>query len=186
MSMDFYLYLKQTMPDKFKFERYAMEQGFQIKVHPEIDLMTNAGFCPICLTDERFADEPGANAFLTGFELDHDKFTPIKPTTTVSKGFFGLFRKKQPKATPFDIAIKDSSIVLAVSCSTVDSFEALMAYIFGSYCVKYCNAIFDDPQLGCFYNNAKEIEIEIERITEELCEEKEAGKLQIHRFEKWL
>lgn len=71
-----------------------MEQGFRIQVHPEIDLMTNTGFNPICITDVRFADEMGANAFLTSFELYHYDFTPIKPTATVSKGFGGLFRIK--------------------------------------------------------------------------------------------
>lgn len=86
--------IKHTMPDKSEYERYANEQGFQIKVHPEIDLMTDTGFCPVCLTDVRFADEMGANAFLTGFELYHDDFTPTKRTSAVSKGFWGLFRKK--------------------------------------------------------------------------------------------
>ena len=73
MSMDYHLYLKRTMPDKSEYERYANEQGFQIKVHPEIDLMTDTGFCPVCFTDVRFADEMGVNAFLTGFELYHDE-----------------------------------------------------------------------------------------------------------------
>lgn len=186
MSIDYYVYLKQTLPDKSAYESFAKTLGFQITVHPEIEFMNNTGFCPIRLTDTRFADKNGADTFLTGFELYHDDFQPSKPTVSVSKGFFGLFRKKiQPEETPFDLAVKDSTVVLSLNCSGMDSFDVLMAYVFGEYCVKYCNAVFDDPQYGCFYNDTKAIEAEISRIVDELCEEKETGGLHTQRFEEW-
>lgn len=187
MSLDYYVYLKRKMPNKSAFEEYAKELGFELNVHPKIDFMTDTGFCPICLTDVRFGNENESNAFLTGFEIYHDDFHPSKPNTSGSKGIWGLFQKKvQIKETPFDLAVKDSSLVLSLSCSGIDSFEILMAYIFGAYCVKHCNAVFDDPQYGCFYNDAAIIESEISRIVEELVDIKESGDLHVHLFEAWI
>lgn len=168
MSIDFYLYLKEVKPNKNEYERYAKEQGFQIKIDPKINLMTDEGFCPICFIDERFINEKGEHAFMTGFELYHDDFIPMEPSPTVSKKILGIFRKQKFQESPFDMAIKDSSTVLTVSCNGENSFEVLMAYILGAYCVKYCDAVFDDPQSGCFYKNEKDMEVQIRQIVEAL------------------
>ena len=117
MSMDYYVYLKQKLPDKSDFESLAKEFGFQITVHPRIELLDYDGFCPICLIDTRFTDKDGIDTFLTGFEIYHDGFSPSKAPASDSKGLLGLFRKKvPPKETPFDRAVKDSSVVISSSC----------------------------------------------------------------------
>lgn len=186
MSMDYFVYLKHKLPDKSDYESFAKTLGFQITVHPEIELMNDTGFCPIRLTDTRFADINGSDTFLTGFELYHDDYHPSQSPVSVSKGFLGLFRKKiQPKETPFDLAVKDSSVVISLRCSGSDSLEILMVYLFGAYCVKHCNAVFDDPQFGCYYIDTTVIETEISKIVDELCEEKESGNLCTHKFEEW-
>lgn len=186
MSMDFYVYLKQESPEKSDFESFAKGLGFQITVHPKIELMDLTGFCPIRLNDTRFTDKDGIDTFVTGFELYHDDFIPSKSPATVSKSFLGLFRKKiQPKETPFDLAVKNSSVVMSLRCSNSEPLEILMAYLFGAYCVKHCNAVFDDPQFGTYYIDSAVIEAEISKIVDELCEEKEAGNLCTHKFEEW-
>ena len=186
MSMEFYVYLKQEVPDKSGFEKYANDLGFQISVHPEVILMDSIGFCPIRFVDARFAEKDETDAFMTGFELYYDDFQAFKAATAVSKGFFGLFLKKQPKETPLDLAVKDSSVVISLRCSSVDYLEILMAYLFGAYCIKFCNAVFYDPQFGGFYTDSTVIENEISKIVDDLVEEKDAGNLQTHKFEKWL
>ena len=152
MSMDYYVYLKKTFPDKLAFENYAKELGYNLTLHPETDLMNDSGFCPIRFIDARFNDATGTDTFMTGFELYRDIYQPSKQKVTISKGFLGIFRKRVPhKETMLDLAVKGSSTVLYLRCSGSDSFEIMMAYLFGAYCVKHCNGVFDDPQFGCFY-----------------------------------
>ncbi len=186
MSVDLYVYLKQELPDKSQFESFAMELGFQITVHPEIKLMNATGFCPIRLIDRRFTDKDGIDSFLTGFEIYHDDFRPSNAPLPVSRGIFGLFHKKNlPKESPFDLAVRGSSVVISLRCSGSDSLEILMAYLFGAYCIKHCNAVFDDPQFGSYYIDIKVVETEIAKIVDELCKEKESGNLYTHKFDEW-
>ena len=187
MSVDYFVYLKSDEPEVPEFEKYAASLGFKISVHPECDLSSHAGFLPFSLSYNKFEDENVHGAFLTGFEFYRDEYLPQKKTQTKPKSFISLFRKKQKmQETPFDSAVKDSSYVLTLACGTSDSFEILVAYIFGAYCVRKCNAVFDDPQFGCFFNDPVQIEEEVYKIVEELCDEKSKGNLAAHKFEGWL
>ena len=185
--MDCYVYLKETFPDKSAFENYAKELGYNVTLHPKVVLLDDSGFCPIRFIDTRFNDATGTDTFMTGFELYCDNYQPSEPEVTASKGLLGIFRKKaQHKETSLDMAIKGSSTVLYLRCSGSDSFEILMAYLFGAYCVKHCNGVFDDPQFGCFYREASDIEKEISNILDELQEENRSGSLHTHKFEGWI
>ena len=187
MSMDYYVYLKKTFPDKLAFENYAKELGYNLTLHPETDLMNDSGFCPIRFIDARFNDATGTDTFMTGFELYRDIYQPSKQKVTISKGFLGIIRKRVPhKETMLDRAVKGSSTVLYLRCSGSDSFEIMMAYLFGAYCVKHCNGVFDDPQFGCFYRESSAIEKEISTILDELQEEKRLGNLHTHKYEGWI
>ena len=69
MSMDYYVYIKDA--DAFSnlaFEKYCMSLGFSVKLHPGRNLLSDEGFAPVCLTDDRFAQN-GSNQFMTGFSL---------------------------------------------------------------------------------------------------------------------
>lgn len=43
-----------------------------------------------------------------------------------------------------------------------------MAHVFGAYLVKNHKGIFDDPQLGAFYDAASLMELEIDALVHEL------------------
>ena len=187
MSLDYYLYLKN--PDAFSnavFEDYCASLGFDVKLHPDANLMSDDGFVPVCLTDDRFAQN-GGNQFLTGVESFPAPYQPVARDTSKPRGLFGLFQKKPKEETPFERKIKDSAIVLALTCRSMDSFEHIIAILLGAFCVRHCGGFFDDPQMGRYYDDAEELEQEtLVYAVNELIEEAEEEDLRTHPFEGWL
>ena len=187
MSLDYYVYLKN--PDAFSnpaFEEYCASFGFDVKLHPDLNLLSDDGFVPACLTDDRFARH-GSNQFLTGFESFPAPYQPVERSTSKPRGFLGLFHKKPKEETPFEQIIKDSTFVLALTCRSMDSFEHIIAILLGAFCVRHCGGIFDDPQFGRYYDDAQELEREtLAYAVNELLEEAEKGSLRTHPFEGWL
>ena len=188
MSIDYYIYLKQI--DQFSakaFSQYCDSIGLCAAVHPEFDIVEESGFIPIRFTDKRFATAGENFDFLSGFELflsEYHHYT-LQPKEEPKCILRKLFPKKQKEESAFDRAIKDSKIMIAVSCSSADSFEVLLAYVFGAYLVKYCDAIFDDPQTGQFYDNSNWLETEIAAILDELLQQAATGELITHQFTVW-
>ena len=187
MSIDYFVYLKHA--DRFSshdFEQYCNSFGLQVELHPSFNLLEDTGFSPIRLIDKRFADHNQNYDFLSGFEVypseyEHDVQPQIKPT-----GFFQkLFRKKPAQETPFDIAIKDAAWHIMLACHSGDSFEMLLAYIFGAYLVKHCSGVFDDPQTGQFYDDHKHLECEVTAFIEILLEQRKNSELLTHEFTGW-
>lgn len=187
MSMDYYIYLKQ--PEMFSaqaFEQYCHGLGLSIALHPAFSL-EDAGFLPIRFIDKRFVGTGGNHDFLSGFELYASEYHHVLQPQKQAAGFFQkLFKPKPVQEKPFDRAIKDATWLIELRCGSADSFEVLLAYIFGAYLVKYCGGVLDDPQIGQFYDNVGPIEREIVAITEELLEKANTGELLTHEFKEWM
>ena len=187
MSIDYYVYLKNA--DKFSaedFEVYCNSLGLCVVLHPSFDLLKNTGFIQIKFMDMRFAENAEDGAFLSGFELFSSEYRHIPQPEKKKGGLIGrLFKKRSDDESPFDKAIKDSTLMLEISCSSADSFEVLLAHVFGAYFVKDLCGVFDDPQTGQFYDDNKHLEDVITEILTELQEEKNKGELLTHKFVKW-
>ena len=99
--------------------------------------------------------------------------------------FQKLFKAKPVQETPFDRAVKDAVWLAELRCGSADSFEVLLAYVFGAFLVKCCGGVFDDPQTGQFYDDYTHLETEIMAIIAQLQEQKKAGELLTHPFREW-
>ena len=187
MSMDYYVYLKQA--DAFSsqsFEQYCSSLGLHIELHPSFNLLEDTGFSPIRLDDERFVIDGRSHDFLSGFELYSSEYHHILQPQKKATGFFcELFKAKPIQEKPFDRAIKDATWLIELRCGNADSFEVLLAYVFGAYLVKCYGGVFDDPQTGQFYDDNSHLEIEIPAIISELLEQADAGELLTHEFKEW-
>ena len=187
MSMDYYVYLKQA--DAFSshsFEQYCSSLGLHIELHPSFNLLEDTGFSPIRLDDERFVIDGRSHDFLSGFELYSSEYHHILQPQKKPTGFFSkLFKAKPIQEKPFDRAIKDATWLIELRCGNADSFEVLLAYVFGAYLVKCCGGVFDDPQTGQFYDDNSHLESEIPAIISELLEQADAGELLTHEFKEW-
>ena len=187
MSTDYYIHLKQLSTfSTTSFEEYCNSLGLCVAVHPSFNIFEHSGYVPMRFVDERFSNAGGPSDFLSGFELFLDEYNheiqPKKP-----KGFFQkLFLPKAKKDNPFDITVKDFQTVIVLNCSSSDSFEILLAHVFGAYFVKCFGGVFDDPQSGQFYDDSKHLEAEIATIVEELSQQATAGELLTHTFDGWL
>ena len=188
MSMDYHVYLNHA--DVFSsqaFEQYCNSLGLHIELHPAFNLLGDSGFLPIHLIDERFVGAGGSHDFLSGFELYSSEYHHILQPQKQAAGFFKkIFKTKPIQETPFDSAVKDAAWLIELRCGSADSFEVLLAYVFGAYLVKYCGGVFDDPQTGQFYDDNSHLEIEIASITTELLEQANTGELLTHEFTEWI
>ena len=187
MSIDYYVYLKH--PDTFSaqsFEQYCSSLGLHIELHPSFNLLEDTGFSPIRLIDERFVRDGRNHDFLSGFELYSSEYQHALQPQKKATGFFRkLFKAKPIQEKPFDSAIKDATWIIELCCGSSDSFEVLLAYVFGAYLVKCCGGVFDDPQTGQFYENSNHLESEITAIISELLEQANAGELLTREFKEW-
>lgn len=187
MSMEYYIYLKRA--DAFSaraFEQYGSSLGLHIELYPSFCLLENVGFLPIRLMDERFAADGSNDDFLSGFELYSSEYHHVSRTQKKATGFLSKWFKTKPaRETPFDSAVKDAAWLIGLRCGSADSFEVLLAYVFGAYLVKYCGGVFDDPQTGQFYADHSHLENEVTAIIAELQKLKNTGELLTHEFEKW-
>lgn len=185
--MDYYIYLKQTDGFSVKsFESYCSTLGLHVTTHPSFNLLEGSGFEPMRLIDERFAKEGEYKAFLSGFELYSSEYQHILQPPKKKIGLFQkLFKAKPVEETPFDRVIKDASVLIELRCSGEDSFEVLLAYVFGAYLVKHCGGVFDDPQTGQYYDNCNHLENEIAEILTELLQQANADELLTHEFTEW-
>ena len=163
------VYLKN--PDalsKEAFEEYASSLGFDIILYPDFQLLTDEGHCPVRLKDDRFVQDEGVNLFMTGFECYpcgwlNDSYDAAKPNE------------------------EGASFVLLLRCySGIDYFSLLTAYLFGAYCVKCCEGVFEDFEGEMCFDDPAEIEREIAVFTDELIFELEQGRLLVYPFEGWL
>lgn len=181
MRINYYVYLKDTVEfSSPAFESYCARLGLQVTVYPKFDFWKDFGFLPMRLVDWRFG---GCGDFLSGFEfcsLECPKITPQK------KKFTDLFPKKpQPvEETDFERAVRSSQVVIALRCGGGDSFESLLAYIFGAYLVADMGGIFVDHQTGAYYTDGQSIEEYISQIIVQL--QKSPSQLLTHQFEKWI
>lgn len=186
--IDYNIYLKQA--DAFSapsFEQYCSSLGMHVELYPSFNLSEHTGFLPMRLIDERFGEDGGNHDFLSGFEYYLSEYQHMVQPQKEKKGFFARFSKAKPaQESPFDSAIKDASWQVGLCCGSADSFEVLLAYIFGAYLVKYCGGVFDDPQTGQFYDDVEQLESEIAVIIADLPELKNSGELLTHKFEEWM
>ena len=182
MSIDYYVYIKN--PDAFSipsFEQYCSSLGLHIELHPSFNLLEDAGFSPIRLIDARFFRDSRSHDFLSGFELNSSEYQHILQPQKKATGFLHkLFKAKPIPETPYDRAIKDATRLIALRCGSADSFEVLLAYIFGAYLIKCCGGAFDDPQTGQFYDDHNHLESEIRAIIADLLEQDNTGELLTH------
>ena len=187
MSIDYYVYIKN--PDAFSvpsFEQYCSFLGLRIELHPSFSLLEDAGFSPIRLIDERFVRDGRNHDFLSGFELYSSEYQHIVQPQKKTAGFLRkIFKAKPIQETPLDRAIKDATWLIELRCGSADSFEVLLAYIFGAYLIKSCGGVFDDPQTGQFYDDHSRLESEIKAIIAEFMEQTSAGELLTHEFTGW-
>ena len=163
------IYLKD--PDavsKEAFEEYASSLGFDIHLHPDFHLLTDEGFCQLCLKDERFVQNDGGDLFLTGFEC--------YPWAWLNDSY----ESAQPEQ-------EGTSFVLLLRCySGIDYLSPLAAYLFGAYCIKNCGGVFEDFEAEMSFDDLAEIESEIGDYTDFLISEAEKGRLPTCPFERWV
>ena len=186
MSIDYYIYLRNaSVFSSVQFEQYCAEHGMAIRLHPAFDLISNYGFVQMNLKDARFSKEKIITSYLTGFELFCDAYHhPVAKRQHI--GLWGrLFGKKTSEETSFEKAIRDSNLVLTLNCSGEDSFEILIAYMFGAYLVTCCGGIFDDPQRGQYYDSEHALLMEANIIIAELSNPKHTDELLTHPFTNW-
>ena len=185
--LDYSIYFKH--PDAFSaqsFEQYCSSIGLHVKLYPSFNLLKDTGFLPIRLIDERFATNEGNHDFLSGFELYLSEYHHVIQSKEEEKGFFKkMFKTKPAPELPFDRAVKDTTWRLWLRCGMSDSFEMLLAYVFGAYFVKFCGGVFDDPQTGQFYDNFNHLESDIAEIIAALQELKTTDELLTHKFDGW-
>jgi len=187
MSIDYYAYVKDMSHFSVKqCEEYISNLGIKIKIYPEYDAYSHAGFLPIKLDGDFISEALAGKSFLSGFEisLNQYEYTPVinKPPKLLGK----IFKKDvEQQEKPFDNAVKDSSHYFLFNCSAQDSFEILLAYAFAAYLCKDCNAVFDDPQTGQFFDKEKLIIVEVNAIIDELKIMYQNGKLTTHDFVEW-
>ncbi len=186
MSIDYWVYLKQRDLFSVKsFEEYCNSIGLCITMDPSVDLSAVSGYVPIRFTDKRFSNVNTKGDFLSGFEMYfHEYHEEIQPQKKPVGFFRKLFPPKPEKESSFSLATRDSRWMIALNCSSADSFEIFLAYVFGSYLIK-CGGVFDDPQSGRFYDNSKAMETEIAANLEELLRQAADGELIMHPFESW-
>jgi len=183
MSMSHYVYLKDTAGfSAAAFEDYCGRLGLQVQVHPEFDFEKSSGFLPMHLTDGRFGK---GGDFLSGFEfwlMDCPKITPARKKLT------DLFRKKAPpvEESDFEREVRGAQWVADLRCSSADSFEVLLAYVFGAYLVGDLGGVFIDHQTGVYYTAPADIEADIRQIITQLQKDASAGVLLTHDFTRWL
>ena len=67
----------------------------------------------------------------------------------------------------------------------MDSFEPVIAFLFGAYCIRNCGAVLDDPQTGKHDDHAGELEQEIVPAADGLIACAKNGGLHTHPFEGW-
>ena len=184
MSMDYLLFLRR--PEAFSredFAKYCKAQGFLVMIDPEYVLQEDTGFVPFCYTDGRFTGTDGTHRFLTGFESYPEPYSPAAAQETPApKGFFGkLFGKKTAAMKPTEQSVPDAKMLLTLVCHG-DAFEVLMAHLFGAYLLRASGGVMEDPQLGKRYEDAGDVETEVQRILAEELEEEKTGKLVKHPF----
>ena len=187
MSIDYYVYLNQTNAlSSQSFEQYCSSLGLHIELCPSFNLLEDAGFSPIRLIDERFVRNGRSHDFLSGFELYSSEYHHNIQTQKKATGFLHkLFKAKPIQEKPFDRAVKDAVWLIELCCGSTDSFEVLLAYVFGAYLVKCYGGVFDDPQTGQFYDNNNHLESEINAIISELLVQANTGDLLTHEFTGW-
>ena len=153
---------------KEAFEEYASSLGFDISLHPDFQLLTDDGLCPVRLKDDRFVQYEGGNLFMTGFEC--------YPLGWLNNSYVAMKPDEE-----------GASFVLLLRCySGIDDFGPLTAYLFGAYCVKYCEGVFEDFEGEMCFDDLAEIEWEIAVFTDELISEAEQGRLISCPFDGWL
>ena len=182
MSIDYYVYTNDLKCfTSEEFFKYAQIHGVKLRTEDEFRITKNEGFVPFLLNVDFIDSISTDTTFLSGFEVytseyKPTKYEPIKPTF-----FQKLFGKipELPEPTRFDIAVSGLDTQITLNCSSADSFEIFLAYIIGAYFCKR-GGVFDDPQLGCFYDDYKDIEFQIELLKEDLKELAKNGELCTH------
>ena len=187
MSVDYFVYLKHAEGFSAQaFEAYCGSLGLRIQLHPGFKLLEDEGFLPIRFADDRFHGDGGERAYLSGFELYASEYHHVLQPPKKETGFFRFLRKtRAARETPFDKAVKEAAWLLELGCGSADSFEVLLAYVFGAYLVKCCGGVFDDPQTGQFYETYSWMETEVAAIIGELREQATAQALITHEFTGW-
>ena len=163
---DFYIYLKH--PEKFSltnFEEYCNSMGFDIALYPAFELNKwDGGFVPIRYIDSRVNHNQNSNIFLTGFELFFERCDHLPPTLPSKSGY---------------------THKISLRCGVADSFELLMAFLFGAYLIKMCEGVFEDPQSDELSDDFMELEATVGEILIELLDLSENGGLRTHCFNGW-
>ncbi len=182
MSMDYYFYLRDTRGfSSQSFEAFCASVGYSVRLHPNANLVTDKGFLPACLTDERFTMD-GNDRFLTGIDWF---FAPHQPELEEKKpsGLRALFRRKAE--SPVQKQIRNSTVEMSAGCHFIDAFELLIAHLLGAYLIKSCGAVMYDPQSGMYYTDAAAVQETLNGLVKAMLASKEKGTLRVHPFEEW-
>ena len=184
MSMDYYYYVKSTDGISTQgFEAYCASIGYTVRLHPDTDLITDKGFVPACLTDDRFTID-GNNRFLTGVEWFFAPYRP-EPEAEKTSGLWGLFRKKNKTESPIQKRVRNSTVEMSAACHFIDAFELLIALLLGAYLIKTCGAVMHDPQSGRYFDDEATVREIINGLVKAMLASKEEGTLRVHPFERW-
>ena len=182
MSIDYYVYTKDLVCFSVEdFFKYAQTHGVKLRTECDFRITEYEGFIPFLLNIDFIDSISIDNTFLSGFEIYTSEYTPTKYEPIKPTFFQKLFDKipVQPEPTRFDIAVSGLDTQIFLNCSSADSFKIFLTYILGAYFCKN-GGVFDDPQLGCFYDNYEDIEFQIQLLKEDLKELAKNGELCTH------
>lgn len=184
MSMDYYFYLKSTDGISSQgFEAYCASIGYTVRLHPDTNLLTDEGFVPACLTDDRFAMD-GNDRFLSGVDWFIAPYRS-EPEEEKPSGLWGLFRRKNKVESPLQKRIRNSTVEMCAACHFIDAFELLIAQLLGAYLIKTCGAVMHDPQSGKYFDDETYVKEIIDGLVKAMLASKEEGTLRVHPFERW-
>ena len=198
MSMDLSVNIKDfTNITKEGCEKYLLQFGLKVLVHPEIDFETHTGFLPFKIEFPDVAKLKGKE-FLTGFEFYTDEYDytkrldDIKALTAETnppkrKGIMGLFNKKAPSNEIIHIINPKADERLKkckydVTLCFHEMHEGVIATAFAAYLAEMADGVIFDCCSGEFlYENINQKSHEdIKSFVSEL------ELKSLHLFEKWL
>ena len=195
MSIDFNVfYCSRNQFSLEEFEQYAASLGFGFMFHPDCDVTARKGIVPIRLESSALSGDGTVAAYSTAFEsypndYEHPPIRKVTKKTLLSRIFKRRKHAAEDESTPelsgFDLAVKDCDKNIFISSRGEDPLEILAAYIYGAYYCRKFGAVFDNPQIGRFYNDADELETVIMDLTEEFRKAAGNGQLNAQPFTEW-
>ena len=198
MSIDFNLFYNSSFTFSAEdLDAYASKFGIGMKFHPDCDIRTRKDAVPVRLETSAFSADGETKAYLTGFEsypsaYEHPQIDEVPVAQRKKKKSFlrRLFSRKKAEIPPlhvdeFDFFVQNCDRTFFLCSRSDDPLGILAVYIFGAYFCRNAGAVFDNPQIGCFYRDPDKLEEIIPNLIEEFKSAAANGQLPLTEFTEW-